>query len=227
MTRARLPRGFTLMEVMVAVAITALMGALTLNAFTTSLKAREMVEGEAERHRMVRAAMSRMVREVGAAFVSDRYDSRRFRDQSERPTNFVGEREKLLFASLAHQRLYADAKESDQVVLEYAVETSPDASARGRKDLVRRANPNLYGEDRMDRGGTKDILVEGVKRVEFAYWDSDKKEWDDEWDTRRVERKAILPTRVKITLVLLDEAGKEIPYTTQTRVILNTEMPRY
>ena len=227
MTRARSPRGFTLMEVMVAVAITALMGTLTLNAFTTSLKAREVVEGEAERHRMVRAAMSRMVREVGAAFVSDRYDSRRFRDQSERPTNFVGEREKLLFTSLAHQRLFADAKESDQVVLEYAVESSPDASARGRKDLVRRANPNLYGEDRMDRGGTKDILVEGVKRVQFAYWDSDKKEWDDEWDTRRVERKSILPTRVKITLVLLDEAGKEIPYTTQTRVILNTEMPRY
>ncbi|MBM4381468.1 MAG: prepilin-type N-terminal cleavage/methylation domain-containing protein [Deltaproteobacteria bacterium] len=225
----RTPRrhGFTLMEVMVAVAITALMGTLTLNAFTTAIKAREMVEAEAERHRMVRASMARMVREVGAAFVSDRYDSRRFRDQAERPTNFVGEKEKLSFTSLAHQRLYADAKESDQVVLEYAVETSPDTAARGRKDMVRRANPNLFGEERMDRGGTKDILVEGVKRVEFAYWDSDKKEWDDEWDTRRLERKSILPTRVKITLVLPDEAGKAIPYTTQTRIILNTEMPRF
>jgi len=221
------PHGFTLMEVMVAVAITALMGTLTLSAFTTAIKAREMVEAEAERHRMVRTSMARMVREMGAAFVSDRYDTRRYRDQAERPTNFVGEKEKLLFTSLAHQRFYADAKESDQVVLEYAVETSPDSAARGRKDLVRRANPNVYGDDRMDRGGTKDVLVEGVKRVEFAYWDSDKKEWDDEWDTRRLERKSILPTRVKITLVLLDEAGKEIPYTTQTRIILNTEMPRF
>ena len=225
--RARTHRGFTLMEVMVAVAITALMGTLTLNAFTTSIKARELVEGEAERHRMVRAAMARLVREIGAAYVSDRYDSRRYRDQAERPTNFVGEREKLLFASLSHQRLYADAKESDQVVLEYAVESSPDSAARGRKDLVRRANPNLYGDDRMERGGTKDVLVEGIKRLEFAYWDSDKKEWDDEWDTRRTERKSIRPTRVKITVVLLDEGGKEVRYTTQTRIALNTEMPRF
>lgn len=223
----RTPRGFTLMEVMIAVAITAMMGALTVTALNTSIKAREVVEGEAERHRMLRAAMARVVREVGAAFVSDRYDSRRYRDQADRPTNFVGERDKLLFSSLAHQRLYTDAKESDQVVLEYLVESSPDASARGRRDLVRRANPNLFGEDKMDRGGTKDVLVEGVKTVEFAYWDSDKKEWDDEWDTRRTERKSILPTRVKITVVLLDEGGKEVRYTTQTRVALNTEMPRF
>jgi hypothetical protein len=35
--------------------------------------------------------------------------------------------------------------------------------------------------------------VENVKRIDFAYWDSDKKDWVDEWDTRRVEKKSILP----------------------------------
>ncbi|HLM44210.1 MAG TPA: type II secretion system protein GspJ, partial [Myxococcaceae bacterium] len=34
-------------------------------------------------------------------------------------------------------------------------------------------------------------------------------------------------TRVRITLVALDENGKETRYTTQTRVMLNTELPRY
>ncbi len=221
----RLSRGFTLMEVMIAVAITALMGTVVAMAFQTGFQAKEVVEGDAERYRMLRTAMNRIVREVGSAYVSDRYDLKRFRDQNDRPTNFVGERDRLLLTTFAHQRLYTDAKESDQAVVEYFVETSHDKGANGRQDLKRRVNPNV-GE-RMDRGGTTDVLYEGIKSLEFAYWDSEKKEWDDEWDTRRTERKSILPTRVRITLVALDENGKETRYTTQARVMLNTELPRY
>jgi general secretion pathway protein J len=71
------------------------------------------------------------------------------------------------------------------------------------------------------------VLFEGVKKLEFEYWDSQRKEWDDEWDTRRTEQKAILPTRVRITVVALDENGKEARYTTQARILLNTELPRF
>lgn len=221
----RAPRGFTLMEVMIAVAITALMGTVVAMAFTTGFNAKEVVEAEADRYRMLRTAMNRMVREIGSAYVSDRYDLKRFRDQNDRPTNFIGERDRLLFTTFAHQRLYTDSKESDQTVVEYFVESSREPGANGRQDLMRRQNPNV-GE-RMDRGGTTDVLYEGVKGVEFAYWDTEKEEWDDEWDTRRAERKSILPTRVRITLIALDENGKEARYTTQTRIMLNTELPRY
>ncbi|MHB8875178.1 MAG: type II secretion system protein GspJ [Myxococcaceae bacterium] len=225
MNSARHRRGFTLMEVMVAIAITALMGALIGVSFTSGMKAKETVEADAERYRMLRTAMSRMCREIGAAFVSDRYDAKRYRDSYDRPTNFVGERNRLLFTSLAHQRLYADAKESDQMVVEYSVKSSTEKASRGRDDLVRRENPML--EEHMDRGGSEDVLFEGVKKVEFEYWDSEKKEWDDEWDTRRPERKALLPTRVRIIIIALDENGKEAKYTTQTRVMLNKELERY
>lgn len=221
----RLARGFTLMEVMIAVAITALMGTVVAMAFQTGFHAKEVVEADADRYRMLRTAMNRMAREIGSAYVSDRYDPKRFRDQNDRPSNFIGERDKLTFTTFAHQRLYTDAKESDQEVVEYFIETSNEKGARGRQDLKRRENPNVL--DRIDRGGTTDVLYEGIKGIEFAYWDSEKKEWDDEWDTRRTERKSILPTRVKVTIIALDENGKETRYTTQTRVMLNTELPRY
>jgi general secretion pathway protein J len=174
---------------------------------------------------MLRAAMNRMTREISAAYVSDRYDPKRYRDQYDRPTNFVGSRDKLLFSTLAHQRLYADAKESDQMVVEYQVKSSSDPKAKGRNDLVRRENVLL--EERMDRGGTEDSLFEGAKKIEFQYWNSERKQWEDEWDTRRTERKSMLPTRVKITLFATDENGKEVKYTTQARIMLNTELPRY
>jgi general secretion pathway protein J len=218
-------RGFTLMEVMVAVAITALMGTIVAMAFQTGFRAKEVIEGEAEHYRMVRVALNRMAREIGSAYVSDRYDPKRYRDSNDRPTNFVGERDRLLFTTFAHQRLYTDSKESDQAVVEYFVESSTEKGARSRQDLKRRVNPNV-GE-RMDRGGTTDVLFEGVKKLEFEYWDSERKQWDDEWDTKRSERKAFLPTRVRITVVALDENGKEARYTTQARIMLNTELPRF
>jgi general secretion pathway protein J len=218
-------RGFTLMEVMVAVAITALMGAIIAMSFQTGFHAKEVVETDAERYRMLRTAMDRMVHEIGAAYVSDRYDPRKYRDQNDRPTNFIGLGEDLTFSSLAHQRLYTDAKESDQMVVEYSVKSGLDPNARDRRDLVRRENPIVEGP--MDRGGHEDILFEDVNRLQFQYWDSDKKDWVEEWDTRRLEKKSILPTRVKITLFAKDENGKEQRYTTQARIMLNTELPRY
>ncbi|MGO9831116.1 MAG: type II secretion system protein GspJ [Myxococcaceae bacterium] len=219
-------RGFTLLEIIVAVAITAMIGVTIATAFSSGFRAKELVEGEAEQYRGLRTAMDRMVREIGAAFVSDRYDQRRYRDQNDRPTNFIGSRDKLLFTSLAHQRLYADAKESDQMVVEYEVRASTKKGSRGQ-DLMRRENPNLYGEDKMDRGGVEDVLLANVKRVEFSFWDSDQKDWVNEWDTRRLEKKSILPTRVRITVVRADESGHEQRYTTETRIMLNTEIPRF
>lgn len=228
MTRLASPprrRGFTMMEVMVAIGITAFIGVTIGVTFNSTIVNKEVIESQAERYRMLRAAMSRMTREIGAAYVSDRYDPKRYRDAFDRPTNFIGARDKLLFTSLAHQRLYADAKESDEMVVEYSVKTSPDRKAKGRQDLVRREKALL--EERMERGGTEDVLFENAKKIEFEYWNSEKKAWDNEWDTRRSERKSILPTRVRITLYTTDEAGKEVKYSTQTRIMLNTEFPRF
>lgn len=218
-------RGFTLMEVVIAIAITAFIGVVIGVSFNTTIANKEVIETQSEHYRMLRAAMNRMTREISAAYISDRYDSKRYRDAYDRPTNFVGTRDKLLFTTLAHQRLYADAKESDQMIVEYQVKNSPDQKAKGRNDLVRREKVIL--EERMERGGTEDSLFEGAKKIEFQYWNSERKQWEDEWDTRRAERKTILPTRVKITLFAVDESGKEVKYTTQARIMLNTEFPRF
>lgn len=218
-------RGFTLLEVVIAVAVTAMMGGLIAAAFQSGYRTKELVEDEADRYRSLRTATDRMVREISAAFVSDHYDLKRFRDQNDRPTNFVGTRDRLLFTSMAHQRLYSDAKESDQMVVEYFTKSATAPGGKSRTDLVRRENPSL--DERMDRGGHEDVLVEGVKRIDFAYWDSEKKDWVEEWDTRRLEKKSILPVRVRIGIVALDETEKEVRYQTQTRIVLNTEIPRF
>ena len=221
----RRARGFTLLEVVIAVGITAMMGALIAAAFQSGYRAKELVEGEADRYRALRTGTDRMVREISAAFVSDHYDFRRYRDQNDRPSNFIGTRDRLLFTSMAHQRLYADAKESDQMVVEYYAKSAPTRGGQTLMNLMRREDSLL--DERMDRGGTEDVIIEGIKRIDFAYWDSDKKDWVDEWDTRRIEKKSILPVRVRISIYAVDETGREARYVTQARIVLNTEIPRF
>jgi general secretion pathway protein J len=221
----RRARGFTLLEVVIAVGITAMIGVLIGAAFQSGYRAKELVEGEADRYRALRTGTDRMVREISAAFVSDHYDTRRYRDQNDRPTNFIGKRDRLLFTSMAHQRLYADAKESDQMVVEYYTKSAPGPDGKNQLNLMRREDANL--DDKMDRGGNEDVLMEGIRRIDFAYWDSDKKDWVDEWDTRRIEKKSILPVRVRLSVYAVDETGREARYVTQARIVLNTEIPRF
>ena len=221
----RRARGFTLLEVVFAVAVTAMMGVLIAAAFQSGYRTKELVEQEADRYRALRTGTDRMVREISAAFVSDHYDTRRYRDQNDRPTNFIGARDRLLFTTMAHQRLYADAKESDQMVAEYYTKSAPGPGGQQRLNLMRREDSIL--DDRIDRGGTEDVLIENVKRIDFAYWDSDKKDWVDEWNTTRIEKKSILPVRVRITITAVDETGREARYVTQARIVLNTEIPRF
>ena len=221
----RRARGFTLLEVVIAVAITAMMGVLIGAAFQSGYRAKELVEAEADRYRALRTGTDRMVREISAAFVSDHYDVRRYRDQNDRPTNFIGKRDRLLFTSMAHQRLYADAKESDQMVVEYFTKSATGPDGKTQLNLMRREDSIL--DDRMDRGGNEDVLIENIKRIDFTYWDSDKKDWVDEWDTRRIEKKSILPVRVRLSVYSVDENGREARYVTQARIVLNTEIPRF
>ena len=146
-------RGFTLMEVVIAIAITSFIGVVIGVSFNTTIMNKEIIEGQAEHYRMLRTSMNRMVREIGAAYVSDRYDAKRYRDAYDRPSNFVGKRDSLVFTTLSHQRLYSDAKESDQMVVEYSVKSSNDPKARGRMDLMRRENVRLE-ERSMERGAS-------------------------------------------------------------------------
>jgi len=215
-------RGLSLLELIVAISVLAFISLAIGSAFSSTVRASDILESDAENARSVRVAFSRLCRELGSAFISDRYDIRRYRDSHERPTNFVGAKDKLLFTTFAHQRLYQDSKESDQMLVEYRLQSSKNHP--GQKDIVRRQKTILSG--RIDEGGTESVFLEDVDQITFSYWDILKKEWVDEWDTRKPERKSLLPTRVKVAITL-NENGNVATYVTQAQLTLTRELPRY
>jgi len=210
-------RGFTLLEVMIAVAVLAMIGGLTWKSFDGAYGLKQRVEQAEDRDQTVRGALDRIAREVSMTFLSEHYDRKRFR---ERPTFFRlkdGRREaSLTVTSFAHQRLHVDAKESDQAVFEYKL----DRDEGGRRSLFRRVKPQI--DEEPDRGGERAVLAEDVLRFSVQAWDPKDREWRDEWDSNSPQRTggALLPTRVRIAITVLDEQGKERTWSTQARLML-------
>jgi len=213
-TRAR---GFTLVEVTIAVAITAVIGLTVAGSFRRAADARELAEAQDERFTGARLALSRMAREVTEAFLSEHYDRKRFR---ERLTVFrgkdSGERDELLFATMTHARLRRDAKESDQAVVEYRLDS--DSQRPGELALFRREKARI--DDEPDRGGSRAVVLEHVKGFDAQYWDWKRQEWVREWDSATVERQGTLPTRVRLRVKLAMPDGKERTFETQARIAI-------
>ena len=62
------------------------------------------------------------------------------------------------------------------------------------------------------------VLSEDVKKIKFEYYDDQRHEWVEEWDTLRERDR--LPERVRITITSTDEAGKDINYSTESRIFM-------
>ncbi len=208
-------RGFSLVELMIAVAITATLGAMTVGAFAQIDRASTAARAQGERYEAARLALSRMAREVSAAFLSDNFDRARFRD---RPTLFVGREDQLLFSTMSHQRLYQDAKESDQSIVEYTVEADPDGN--GEQALFRREK--VHFDDEPDRGGRKDLVASHVVSLTVAYWDQKRSDWAREWSTRSVDNANTLPSRVRFTLEVKLADGRVERFATESRIEVRT-----
>ncbi len=213
------PRGFTLLEVLIAVAILALIGGLTWKSFDGAYSVKARIEQAEERDQMVRGALNRLAREVSMSFLSEHYDRKRYR---ERPTLWRlrdGRREAdLIFTSFAHERLHLDAKESDQALFEYSL--GPDPQDGSKRDLFRRVKP-LLDED-PERGGDKAVLAEGVVAFSVEAWEPKDREWRAEWNSNGADRTGgvLVPPRVKLSLTVRGDDGKDKTYTTQAKIFL-------
>lgn len=215
--RAR-SRGLTLLEVLISIAILALIATLLYGAFDGMTRARNGISQIDERYHQGRTALSRMTRELESAFLS--LHQPQVVTQSVRTTVFVGHNQgsndRIDFTSFSHRALGRNAHESDQNELSYFIARDPDRS--DKYDLVRREAKDIDLEP--TRGGAVNVLAEDVESLDFMFFDPVLNQWVETWDTTQATGQPNrLPLQVKIRLVLKG-APNGAPIVMQTKVSL-------
>ena len=224
-------KGFTLVEVMVAIAILVSITALMWATMSGMFSSREYFEGRYERMQIVRASMGRMATEIASAYVAgpghggeelpgQERDQSTLSEEELQALNrrqpiqfgFIGREDRLDFTAFAHVRTQVGERNGRHAEIGYFMrrEKSEETGELVRQ-LVRREDTTYDG--RLERGGTIFVLVPEIEEIEFEYWDGGpvrvgtleeiaEGRWVREWDTTRREFAGRLPTRVKITITL-------------------------
>lgn len=200
-----------------AVAILALMGGLMWGTFDNAYRTKALIEASDERDQAVRVALSRLSRDISMAFLSEHYDHTRYQ---QRPTFFRGEdhgdEDQLTFTAFAYRRMWRNQKASDQAIFSFYLDQDPDNP--DQKDLWLRVKTVI--DDQPDEGGTKEVLADGITGLDVNYWDVQKQDWVDSWDTSQVEHQGALPSRVKIALTAKGAGDKEEKFVTEVEIPL-------
>ena len=217
MTRAT-QRGLTLLEVMVSLAILAMISLLIYGAFDALSRGKRTEMMRADRTRQGRQAMFRISRELSSAYLSDHQPLNT--SLVARVTAFIGKKgrhfDRVDFTSFAYRRIERNAKASDQAQIGYFV--VKDRDHPGKMDLVRREKTPLDKEPM--RGGSIEVLAEDVELFKLRYLDAVTGSWIESWDsTQVVAQQKRLPFEVQITLNMKGvEEGKPWSYTTKVRI---------
>ncbi|MCC6158007.1 MAG: prepilin-type N-terminal cleavage/methylation domain-containing protein [Deltaproteobacteria bacterium] len=229
-------RGFTLLEVLVAVAVTGMVLAIVYSAFGRTIESKEYVEIGNETYHKIRWAMDKITMDLASAFV--------FREEGSNTifygvSHLVGSMpmDEIHFTSFSHIRYNPEAHESDQCEISYKVAWIPDDQ---RFQLWRREDATL--DDQNQTGGEELQLLDDVLAFNIRYYDG--YEWRDDWDSRPLallaeateddgseeetqveqteEMVQAVPIAVEVTLAVMGPDGSPIVFTSKTKLEMST-----
>ncbi|MDP8998932.1 MAG: prepilin-type N-terminal cleavage/methylation domain-containing protein [Myxococcota bacterium] len=216
-------RGMTMVEVMVAIAILAMIAVLIHGDILSLSRGKKGEEMRADRAHQAREAMQRIVRDLSAAYLSAHVASSQALVTQK--TAFVGRSsvpfDRLDFTAFGHQRTDRDSHESDQAEVGYFVVRDPDAP--DKMDLVRREQTPIDLDPL--KGGIVNVVAEDVDQFDLRYLDPKTSQWVETWDSMQISGQPNrLPLEVKITLALKGVGGGPL-YAYTTKVLVPIQQP--
>jgi prepilin-type N-terminal cleavage/methylation domain-containing protein len=189
--------GFTLLEVLVSLALMAIIAALAFGTLSGTIQARDLLEENDEIDRVSRLVMDRLSREISLAFLTENVSA-----VNSYRTVFVGrdndDEDQLWFATRSHRRTYYNTHECDQTEITLWLEEDPEN--KSRMVLLHREAPRI--DNYPDKDGVILPLARNVTRFDVSYLDPEKNEWKTEWDTTGVDTPNRLPRAVQVVFGL-------------------------
>jgi len=205
--------GFTLVEVMIAAAILALIVTILYGAFAGSIKTMEISSEGGEVYRKARVILNRMTQEISCAYLPYSTDKEKKVEIPGIQYAFVGEdraEEGLPQDTLSFTSTALPLKGPSRGLKEVGYYLAPDPETEVPALLMRE---DTTPDDRPDEGGRSYLLAEGIWGIDFTYYDERGKEWS-RWDSTSPIFAGRIPQSVKISLFFKDERGEPLSLTT-------------
>jgi general secretion pathway protein J len=198
--RSRL-RGFTLLELIVAVTVLAFVTLLLYGAFSGMKHTRDGLTRVQDRYREGRTALGRIVRDLQGAYISQHLPINL--SLAVVKTAFIAHRStptsRIDFNAFTNIRRDRNAHVSDQLEISYYGEDSVETS--GTYDLLRRSSQ--YLDAKPDKGGRVDVVCTDIDLFELSFLDPTTSQWVDSWDTTQATgQQNRMPLMVRVTLMV-------------------------
>ncbi len=199
--RRQRQRGFTLLELIVAVTVLAFVTLLLYGAFSGMKHTRDGLTRVQDRYREGRTALARLVRDLQGAYISQHVPINQ--QITVLKTAFIARRgtpaSRVDFNSFTNIRRDRNSHVSDQLELSYLAEDSIETP--GTYDLLRRSSQ--YPDIKPDKGGRIDVVCTDIDLFELKFLDPQTSQWVEGWDsTSMTGQQNRMPLMVRITLVV-------------------------
>jgi len=205
--------GFTLIEILVALAILGLAASVIYSSYSLTVEAIDDGMMMVEAHQIARGILGRMAREISSAYLSESDSTFTFVGEDDEEEGFPSDR--LGFTAALYRLYPKDSRIGNLAGIEYRLGSATRDRERGR--LFRRENfrvgQNLAG------GEFAAELGERVRGIDFTYFDREGREFE-EWNSQEKESGNKLPAAVKITLMIEQENGTLRLFSTMAEIAL-------
>jgi len=223
--------GFTLIEVIIAIAIVAAMVLLNYQLLRGIVKAKELIEDRRDVMYIANSLLTRLSRELQLALAAPQHPLFECPDgpvSAPPPTNggpqrFLlaesdGKPGSILFMAKGAGQQTADSSgQTGVVMLKYSVEQDPDRrSERDAPLVLLRSETPSSGQILKDcRKEIHFPITTNLIDFSLRFYDGQKKSWSNDW---KEQRALPLPHIIEFTLVLQSPMGNRVTHTSAVRV---------
>lgn len=203
-------KGFTLLEVLVSMAILVIIMTALYSAYTTNVEAIQIARQNGEVHQTARIVLDRMTKDLQSALIEVSVPSDKIK------LGLVGEdreidgrrADRMDFTTVTHLPLTEKGPASDLCEIGYLIEENSEDKVLA---LLRRDDPSV--DEDFTKGGSLQEMARNVLEFNLTYQDSMGEE-SDKWNTLEGMPASGLPLLIKVRLVLKDELNREHVFST-------------
>jgi len=211
-------KGFTLLEIIIAISILGLIVGVSYSSLTNIMRSKEALTQERENANIASAVLSRLTRELqmsseGLALLPPRDDLQNFYPGR---VNLLGEAGKTRDTNLAADSISFLALEGGQylpdggshsgiVQVSYYLQRNKDVTDEEVYHLFREETPYIRPVERAYERTITFPIADNVMGLSFLYYDSESDRWLSSWGT---EGKTGNPSKIEFAIFLRGAGGK-------------------